>query len=73
VPPPVSTACEAGALLKVVNAMKSALLEGERYILGIKEGVLAEGEGEGINDIVRILNVARTEYALVEQMDNVEQ
>jgi hypothetical protein len=64
VPAPVSTANDAAVLVRVLHAMKIALIEGERFILGITDGSLRKEEDDGADQIVAILQLARAEYGL---------
>ncbi len=59
----ISTAKEAYTLNQLSDIFKKTLIEGERYILGIKEGVFDKPDtNAGVRDIARVLEEARREY-----------
>lgn len=65
-PMPKSTASEALTMERIVNAMRTAIIEGERVLLNIKDGAIEkEDPSNGANEIVRILEDARKEYGVV--------
>ncbi len=59
----ISTAKEAYTLNQLSDILKKTLIEGERYILGIREGTFDRPDANrGLGDIARVLEEARQEY-----------
>lgn len=62
-PKPMSSRDEILALDRLINALRQATIEGERFILGIKEGSLEkEDPTNGAREISKILEEARAEF-----------
>lgn len=62
-PQPVNTGKEVYALNQIVLTLKAALIEGERFILGLKDGAIEKDDPtSGAREITRILKEARQAY-----------
>jgi len=65
-PPPqhISTAREIINIERLSSAMRATIIEGERVLLNMKDGAMSKDDSSnGANEIVRVLENARKEYA----------
>lgn len=59
----ISTAREAYTLNHICDILKKSMIEGERYILGLKEGTFGKPDpSNGASEIARVLAEARATY-----------
>jgi len=59
----LSTAKEAYTLNHICDILRKSMIEGERYILGIKDGIInVDDPNKGAREITRVLEEARTTY-----------